>query len=182
MRTRYLATFIVALLVACGAGAQERNQRRGGGRRDGKGFVEGATLLYIQTLIQNLDADKNSTVEEAELEKGFLAMLEQHEERYKMLLQLFDKDKDGALNKQESQAARTFVFGLAALLRYDQNQDWKVDDPESDKAWEQLGEQSQRHNEGTLRKFDKDKDGELSPEETEGARKEMREWQKRGRK
>lgn len=182
MRSRVVTTFMTVLLMACTAGAQDGNQRGGGGKRDGKAFVEGATRLYIQTLIQNLDTDKNSTVDEAELQKGYLAILEQHDERYKMLVKLFDKDKDGALNKQESQAARTFVFGLAGLLRYDRNRDWKVDDSESDKAWEQLAGESERHNAGTLKRFDKDGDGKLSPEEAEGARNAIRQWEeKRGK-
>ena len=107
------------------------------------------------------------------LEKGFLGLLEQSRASYGTLLKLFDEDKDGALSEKESQAVREFALGLAGTLLYDANGDWALDDSETDVAWEELGEAYQRHNEGVLRRFDKNRDGELSTEEAEAGRKQL---------
>ncbi|MBT3380205.1 MAG: hypothetical protein HN742_43265 [Lentisphaerae bacterium] len=189
MEKRYLATFFAAFLAACLAAGQPKPDPggrgrggRGGRRRSGKTFAEGATLVYVETLIRNFDKDQNMVVDEEELEKGFLAMLEKQEQRCSALLSVFDKDEDGALSKEESQAFRGFVFGLAGLLRYDPDGNWAVDETEADKAWESLGGRFERHNAGTIRKFDKDGNGELSPEEIAAAREQMQAWKDKGGK
>jgi len=160
--------------AALGAADRRRQQAERGGERGGRRFTEGSTLLYVQPLMQTLDTNANVTIEEKELEAGFLAMLDQHSQSYTMLLKLFDGDADGTLGKKEGQAAREFVFGLGKILLYDANRDWKVDDAEADKAWDQWSEAYERHNAGVLERFDKDRNGELSPEEAKIGLKQIR--------
>lgn len=162
---------VVAQRQARAMAARRRAQEatKGGGRE----FAEGRALLRVEAPIRRLDANSNVTVEEDELETGFLEMLAGQEESYKMLLKLFDGDTDGALGAKESQAVRTFVFGLVEMLLYDPNRDWKLDEPESDKAWEQWTEAYERHNDHVLKKFDRDRDGALSQEEAKTAREQL---------
>ena len=101
-------------------------------------------------------------------------MLDQHGENHVRLLKLFDGDGDGALGKKEAQAAREFLFGLSGVLLYDANQDWQVDDEEADKAWDQWGEGFERYNDGVLKRFDRNKDGELNAEETKAGREQLK--------
>jgi hypothetical protein len=143
---------------------------RGGGRR----FSEGGTALHVQPLVHTLDTDGSVMIDEKELEAGFLKMLDQHGENHVRLLKLFDGDGDGALGKKEAQAAREFLFGLSGVLLYDANQDWQVDDEEADKAWDQWGEGFERYNDGVLKRFDRNKDGELNAEETKAGREQLK--------
>jgi len=142
-------------------------------------FTEGDTVVYVETSVRNLDADGNLTVEEGELEKGFLGMLGQYEECHGVLLTLFDKNKDGAIGKDEGKAVRELVFSALEMMLYDQNRDGKVDDTEADQAWDSVAEQIERHNDGILRRFDRNKDGELSDDELKAGR--ARAGQRRGR-
>jgi len=148
-------------------------QREGRGKKEGV-FTEGATLVYVETPIRNFDTNKNVTIEESELEQGFLGILEQFEECHGMLLKLFDENKDGGLSETEGQAVREFVFGLAGALLYDANRDWKVDDSETDEAWGKLADQCERHNSGVTKRFDANHDGVLSEEEAKTARERTR--------
>jgi len=179
MRRQCWTTMVAALMLACTAQAQDG--KKDGGGKDGKVFVEEPTLVYVQTLVNTFDADGNLTVEENELEKGFLAMLKKNDQRYKTLMTLFDADKDGKLNPQEGLALRRFVFGLAGLLRYDSNGDWTVDDKESDAIWAQMNKAYQEHNQGTLQKFDANGDGKLDDDETAAARKRIEEWRNKNK-
>ena len=137
-----------------GAGRGGPGDRGGRGTRPGT-FTEGPTMVYVETQVRNFDTNKSLIVEEGELEKGFLEMLGQAEGCHGKLLQLFDGDKDGALNKEEGQAVRQFVFGLAGALLIDTSRDWKLDDKETDEAWATLADQSQRHNEAVSRRSGK---------------------------
>jgi len=192
-KSRYLATFVAALLVACVAGAQPAKQggpvpkkEKGGpaakrekgarGKREGV-YTEGNILVFVQAFLQGFDTNRSMIIEENEMEKGFLEMLERYEECHGLLLKLFDENKDGAFNKKEGYAARKFAFNVMGLLRCDPNRDWQVDDAEADQAWDKLADACQRHNEGNLTKFDKDQDGKVSPAEIEAARTRMRQWQ-----
>ncbi len=182
MGRQYRVTLIAALLVACAAGAQggKRGATRGGkGKKDGSILAEGATVVFVRTQVNTMDTDGNMTIEEGELEQGFLKVLDAHEQRYSKLLALFDEDKDGALNEAESQAARKCLLGLAGMLRYDRNRDWKVDEAESEQAWEGVSGACERQNEGTLKRFDKNKDGKLDDDETESAKATLREWKQK---
>ena len=169
---RGLAGRVKGMLDGRGRGQQQQQ------KRDGKMFTEDVTMVYVQTLIQAFDKDKNIIVDEGELEKGFLGLLEQSEANHAKLLVLFDEDKNGALGKEEQKAARTFFFQLASTVLYDADRDWKVGEKESEKAWDGLSDQYERHNENMVKKFDGNKDGELDPEETKKAQRAMQQWQK----
>lgn len=158
--------------------AAQRRARTAAGRRKaeeeakrgGREFGEGGILLHVKTPIPRLDANANVTIEEDELETGFLEMLARQDKSYEMLLKLFDGDTDGTLGAKESQAVREFAFGLAEMLLHDPNRDWKLDESESDKAWEQWAEAYERHNSYVLKRFDRNRDGHLSQEEAKVAR------------
>ena len=150
--------------------AQERASKGKGGRRE---LAAGSTVLSVQTRIRKLDTNGNVMLEENELETGFMEMLARQEESHTMLLRLFDDDGDGELGEKEGQAVRGFLFGLAGTLLYDPNRDWKLDDPEADKAWDEWAEAYERHNDHVLQKFDRNRDGELSREEATTARKQF---------
>ena len=143
---------IAGRLQAAGRGGRGGRVERG--KRPGT-FTEGPTSVYVGTQVGNFDTNKSLTVEDGELEQGFLKMLGQAEESHGKLLTLFDGDKDGALNKEEGQAVRQFVFGLAGALLIDTSRDWKLDDKETDEAWATLADQSQRHNEAVSRRSGK---------------------------
>lgn len=110
-------------------------------------FAEGATQVRVETLLRSFDADRNLSIEEAELDQGFQGMLTRFEGCRGPLLKLFDGDLDGTLNPREAQTAREFVFGSAGMLLYDTNRDWRVDDEEANRGWEKLAEKAARQNE-----------------------------------
>ena len=110
-------------------------------------FTEGATQVRVETLLRSFDANRNLSVEEAELNQGFQGLLARSEACRGTLLKLFDADQDGALSPQEAQAAREFVFGAVGMLLYDVNRDWRVDDEEANRGWEKLAERAARLNE-----------------------------------
>ena len=110
-------------------------------------FAEGATQVRVETLLRGFDADRDLSIEEAELNQGFQGMLTRFEGCRGTLMKLFDGDQDGALNPQETQAVREFVFGCAGMLLYDANRDWRVDDEEANRGWEKLAEKAAKQNE-----------------------------------
>jgi len=171
---RKLGGRVRGMLDGRGKGRQQQQQKR-----DGKMFTEGATMVYVQTVVQAFDTDKNIIIGEDELEKGFLGLLEQAEESHAKLLTLFDEDKDGSLGKKEQKAAREFFFHLASTLLCDANRDWKVGEKESEKAWDRLSDQYERHNETMVKKFDRNRDGELDPDETKNAQRAMQQGRKK---
>lgn len=197
MKSRYLTAFMAALLVAGTAGAQEKKtpgpaqkvvvqkkagapaHKAGWGHKEGT-FTEGATLVYVRTQVHAFNTNANVTVEEEELEKGFKRGLRQYGKCHGMLLELFDKNKDGTLSPKEGQAAREFAFGVLGVLRADRNRDWQVDDAEAEQMWDRLTDAYDRHNEGTVKKFDENRDGKLDDEERKKAQERLREWKRKG--
>ncbi len=106
----------------------------------GSVFTDGGIRVAIEMVVDDFDANKNGTVEDAEIEKGFLAMQGRVEACNATLLSVFDKDKDGAFNKEEIQAIREFAAGLAGTLLLDGNGSWSVDESELDRAWDTVVE------------------------------------------
>ncbi len=135
-------------------GLARRLQFAAGAEREKKAsaFTEGATFLHVGTQVGTFDANENLLIEEDELEKGFSTLVERFAECSSQILALFDGDKDGALDKTESQAAREFVIGLVGVLPHDTNRDWRLDNDEADDAWGRLADQCQHYNEAVARK------------------------------
>lgn len=165
-----------------GARGTVQKDARGAQREKEGVLAEGATLVYVDTPIRNFDTNENLTIEPEELQKGYVSILKQYDDSYGMLLALFDKDHDGTLGEKESRGVKEFALGLAGMLQCDRNGDWKVAEPESDQAWERLTMECERHNEGSMKRFDKNQDGKLSREETAAAQKMIQQWRTRGRK
>lgn len=138
--------------------------------KDARKFTEGTTIVHVKTLIDRFDANGNLTIEENELEDGFLKILDRFDESNAILLKLFDKDGDGALTKKEAFEARNFVFSAIGILEHDRDGNWKIGDKESDLAWDQLCDAYEAHNEQLLRKFDRDRNGTLNAQEAKRAK------------
>ncbi len=145
-------------------------------------FTQDGLVVYVDTPARLFDADENMTIQEEELQKGYVGMLEQYADVEGRLLKEFDKDGDGAISEEEGAAIRHLAFGLVRLLGDDRNGDWQVDEMEADQAWERLAEETERRNEGILKRFDRDQDGALNDEETAAARRAVNQrWGRGGR-
>ncbi len=122
--------------------AMAPNVRKAGTPARGEESVltDGGIQVAVELVVDNFDADKNGTVDDAEVERGFLATQRQVEACGATLLKVFDKDKDGAFSQEETQAIRDFAAGLAATLLCDGDRDWVVDESELDRAWDTVVE------------------------------------------
>lgn len=172
-------SFTMKRVGSRGAARAVRTTGTGAQRRREGVFTEGRTVVYVDTPIRNFDGNDNLMIEAQELEAGYLEMLKQYGACHARLLAQFDADKDGRISETEGDAVRKLAFEIADLLRNDRNGDWKVDADEADQAWERVTEQCERHNEGSLKRFDKNQDGVLSQEETAAARNTIQEWRAR---
>lgn len=122
------------------------DKRQSGGMDGGRErvFGVGAIRVDVGMNVEKFDTNGNKTVEDAEVEKGFLGIQRQMERSRDTLLGMFDKDKDGAFNQAEIEAIREFAAGLAGTLLCDKNRNWVVDESELDRVWEMLVEQAER--------------------------------------
>jgi len=114
--------------------------KKGDGREGGSVFEEGPIRVSTEVLVDRFDANGDGTVEDAEVEKGFLELQQRAEDSGEMLLRLFDKNKDGSFDTEEKKAIRRFVAGVAGTMLGDGNRDWLLDESELDRAWEKLVE------------------------------------------
>jgi len=154
---------------------QERKTDKTGAQRKREGvFFRDGLMVYVDTPMRLFDANQDLTIQEDELQKGYVEILKGFDEIRASLLQAFDEDKDGAIGEAEGNTIREFAFQIAGLLRDDRNGDWKVDEAEADQAWELLEGECDRRNEALLQKFDRDRDGVLDEDETTAARRAIR--------
>ncbi len=132
MKVRHVTILAVCLAVGM-ADAQDRGGDKGGhlGMQ-----TEGVTMLYVRNAMPGGGTDRSPVVGEAELGKSFQERLARHAECAKVCIRLFDEDKNGQLDEKESKAARKFLFGLFAAMRYDRNRDWLVVEEEFVKCWQ----------------------------------------------
>ena len=145
----------------------------GGGRGGRGGMMRGGGLMQY-------DADGNLQIDEKELSEGLTKLQARLEKLKPFLLAEFDANKDGKLEKEESDAVRGFFMSLMMLRRTDKDGDWQLSNEELATSLESLSEMSERYNEMMLKRADKDEDGKLSKEEVAAAKKEMAERRARG--
>lgn len=120
--------------------AMPPNTKKGDGGEGESVFEEGPLRVSAEVLVDRFDANGDGTVQDAEVEKGFLELQQRAEDSGETLLRLFDKNKDGSFDTEEKKAIRRFVAGVAGTMLGDGNRDWLLDESELDRAWEKLVE------------------------------------------
>lgn len=127
--------------------------------------------------VQHYDKDDNLVVTEDELAEGLETQQRRLGKLKPFLLEEFDEDKDGEFSPEEARSIQAFFGSIGALVRFDNDRSWTLNEDEMDAAWDVMSEICLRSNEFMVNRFDADGDGELSPEETEKAKTQMRQVQ-----
>ena len=145
----------------------------------GKGGYAGRAVFPSSFMqVRYFDADKDLLIEEEEFKAGMGRMETNAAKALAVLKKAFDTDGNGEFSPEEGRKVREFMWALMGVQPYDRNRDWMITDEEWQGAWDKVGERCQQYNEYLLRRFDKDGDEALSPEEVIVAKEQLA---KRGR-
>jgi Ca2+-binding EF-hand superfamily protein len=156
---KLLGVVIAASLMITGLSmAAEEGGEGPGGKKRGKGRMD-----HRKMLLEKFDADGDGKLSEEERAKARAEFTKKHPELHAKMIEKFDKDGDGKLNEEERKAAHEAMKERA-----------KGRGKGRGKEIELTEEQRAEVKKHLLEKFDTDKDGKLSEEETKAAREELR--------
>ncbi len=179
MRTPWKA-MIVGMLCILSAGIVMAQQPPQGGRRGPGGGPrmmrppKGGGGMRGMMFLQRFDKNHDLQIQEDELRTGLEEAAADLAKVHGVLLQVFDENKNGKLDPQESKKVGEFLMVIMRSRMLDTNHDWQISEDELGQAWDRLAEQCQRYNDFALKRFDKNQDGKLSEEEINAAREQMR--------
>jgi len=177
IRWKRIAGVIAGLLAASVVWAQAPGGAPGGrpGKRGGRPGGPGGRMggFAGMMMLQQFDKNGDLQVDADELRTGLEKIGQQAAEAYSKLLALFDENKNGKLDPQETKKVQDFLRVINMSRWLDSNHDMQISDDELEQAWNRLAEAAQRRNEFLLRRYDKNQDGQLSPDEVAEAKKEM---------
>ena len=123
--------------------------------------------------IRWFDGNGDLLIDEEEFKGGMGKMEANAAKAMAVLKQAFDADGDGEFSAEELRKVREFVWALLGLQPYDRDRNWVMSDEEWQGAWNTVGERCQQYNEYLLRRFDKNGDESLAPEEVTAAKEQL---------
>lgn len=130
--------------------------------------------------IRWFDSNGNLLIDEDEFKAGMGKMEKNAGKAMAVLKQAFDADGDGKFSQAELRKVREFVWALMGLQPYDRNRDWVMSDEEWQGAWDKVGERCHQYNEFLLRRFDKNGDEALGPDEVTAGKEQLAKRGQRG--
>jgi len=123
--------------------------------------------------IRWFDSNGDLLIDEAEFKAGMGKMETNADKAMAVLKQAFDVDGDGKFSQGELRKVREFVWALMGLQPYDRNRDWMMSEEEWQGAWDKVGERCHQYNEFLIRRFDKNGDETLAPDEVAAAKEQL---------